>query len=175
MHIMPMFRRLDRQHMLRVNSKLDLWDYDSVKANADDILKRAGGNAPSMPTSNVGGIWPSEWRALFARWKAGGYRRLSLGFGQNYKLASSAGQSLLTCTVAIPDAPDGDSTAWFDIVDAGPSTATYRLYVFSGESDPPPADTTNLQIQERVDSTSAANGVTVIDSAGSHRVSQLVE
>ena len=28
MHILPMFRQLDRQHMLRVKSTLDLWDYD---------------------------------------------------------------------------------------------------------------------------------------------------
>jgi hypothetical protein len=174
MHILPMFRQLDRQHMLRVNHNLDLWDYDSVKANAKDIIGRAGGDNPSMPTSDVGGVWPSEWRALFTRWRDGGFRRLSLGTGRDYKLALSAGSAHLTCTVAISDAPDGDSTAWFDIVDPGPAAATYRLYVFAGEAVPPATDTIDITADERVDSASAANGVIVIDAAGSHRVTMAV-
>jgi hypothetical protein len=171
MHILPLFRQLDRQHMMRVNHNLDLWDYDSVKASAPNILQRAGGDNPTMPTSDVGGMWPSEWRALFARWVAGGFRRLSVGLGQGYKLTpAGTGQFTLTCTVAIPNAPAGDSTAWFDIVDPGPTSATFRLYVFPGEAVPPPSDTIDIQVQERVDAASATNGVTVIDSAGSHKV-----
>ena len=46
LHILPMFLQLDRQHMLRVNSKLDLWSYDSVKANAPDIISRACSDTP---------------------------------------------------------------------------------------------------------------------------------
>ena len=38
LHILPMFRLIDKLHMLRVNPQLDLLNYDSVKANADDIL-----------------------------------------------------------------------------------------------------------------------------------------
>lgn len=176
MHILPMFRLLDRRHMKRVNKNLDLWDYDSVKANADQIGKRAGGsdgNNPSMPTIDVGGIWPSEWRALFARWVAGGFRRLSLGQGQNYKLAKSGDDFLLSCDVAVPDSPDGDSAAWFDIIDAGPAAATYRLYVFPGEAVPPATDTITISAQERVDAAAAANGVTVIDATGSRRVTSI--
>ncbi len=173
LHVLPMFRRLDRQHMLRVNSLLDLFDYDSVKANADLIVQFAGGDAPTMPPSGVGGPWPSEWKALLGRWIAGGHRRLSLGTGQNYKLAKSVGTThLLTCTVAIPNAPD--SSAWFDIVDSGPAAATYRLYVFGGEANPPPADTTDFGVQERIDAATAANGITVIDAAGTHRVTEAV-
>lgn len=170
MHILPMFRPLDRRHMRRVNPNLDLWDYDSVKANATQITARAGGDNPSMPTGDVGGIWPSEWRALFARWVAGGFRRLSLGQGQNYKLTKSGNDFVLTCDVAVPNAPDGDSTAWFDIVDPGPATATYRLYVFPGEAVPPASDTISISAQERVDAAAAANGVTVMDASGSRRV-----
>jgi hypothetical protein len=174
MHVLPMFRLLDRRHMKRVNSSLDLWDYDSVKANAAQITARAGGDNPSMPTSDVGGIWPSEWRALFARWVAGGFRRLSLGQGQNYKLAKSGNDFMLTCDVAVPNAPDGDSAAWFDIIDAGPTAATYRLYVFAGEAVPPAADTINISAQEDVDAAAAANGITVIDASGSRRITVTV-
>jgi hypothetical protein len=171
MHILPMFRQLDRLHMMRVHHDMDLWDYDSVKASAPAIVKRAGGDNPSMPTSDVGGMWPSEWRALFARWVAGGFRRLSVGSGQGYKLTpAGTGQFTLNCTVAIPNAPAGDSTAWFDIVDPGPASATFRLYVFPGEAVPPPADSIDIQVQERIDAASAANGVTVIDAAGTHKI-----
>lgn len=170
LHILPMFLQLDRLHMLRVNSKLDFWSYDSVKANAPDIIKRACGDTPSMPTADVGGAWPSEWRALFVRWTTTGFRRLTLGQGQNYKLAKIGGDFVLSCDVDIPNAPNGDSTAWFDIVDPGPANATYQLWVFAGEAVPPPTDTTNISIQEIVAAAAAANGVTVLDASGSRTV-----
>jgi hypothetical protein len=171
LHILPLFRQLDRQHMLSVtNKKLDLWSYDSVKAQADGIVTRACSSMPSMPTQDVGGAWPSEWRALFTRWIAGGFRRLSLGQGQNYKLVKSDTDFVLSCDVAIPNAPDGDSTAWFDIVDPGPAAATYRLWVFAGEAVPPATDTISFSAQENVDPAAAANGVTVIDASGTHRI-----
>jgi len=171
LHVLPMFRQLDRQHMLRVNTELDLLDYDSVKANADIIVQFAGGNTPTMPPAGVGGPWPSEWKALFTRWVAGGFRRLSLGNGQNYKLAKSVGNThQLSCAVPIPNAPD--ASAWFDIVDPGPATATYRLFVFAGETDPPPANPTDVIVRERVDAASAVNGVTVIDVNGAHKVAE---
>lgn len=170
LHILPMFRQIDRQHMKRVNQNLDLWDYDSVKASAPQIVIKACGATPSMPTQDTGSSWPSEWRAVFTRWIAGGFRRLSLGQGQNYKLVKIGNDFQLSCDVAIPDAPDGDSTAWFDIIDPGPATATYRLYVFAGEAVPPATDTISINIQDHVDPAAAVNGVTVIDATGSHRV-----
>jgi hypothetical protein len=170
MHILPMFRQLDRQHMMRVNRTLDLWDYDSVKRAAPDIVARACGDSPSMPTADVGGAWPSEWRALFSRWIAGGFRRLTLGVGRDYQLTKSGEVFTLTCTTAIPDAADGDSTAWFDIVDLSPGSATFRLYVFSGEAVPPPANTVDIEVKEHVAAASAAGGVTVIDGAGTQRI-----
>jgi len=171
LHILPMFRLIDKLHMLRVNPQLDLLNYDSVKANADDILSFAASANPTMPPAAAGGPWPSEWRALFARWQAGGFRRLSVGTGQNFKLARAAGNThQLSCMVAIPNA--ADAGAWFDIVDPGPAAAIYRVVVFEGEINPPPAGTTNLTLHERVDAAAAANGVTVIDSAGPHQVTE---
>jgi hypothetical protein len=173
LHVLPMFRLIDRQHMLRVNSDLDLLDYDSVKKNADTILSFVDGNPPTMPPRAAGGLWPSEWKALFARWIAGGHRRLSLGTGQDYKLAIGAGNThQLSGTVAVPKAQD--AAAWFDIVSIDPAARTYRLYVFAGETVPPPAETKNLNVRERVDAAAAANGVTVIDAAGSHHITEPV-
>lgn len=173
LHVLPMFRQIDRLHMMRVQTDLDLLDYDSVKKNADTIKSFIDGDNPTMPPPAAGGLWPSEWRAVFARWIAGGHRRLSLGTGQNYKLAPAAGHThQLSCTVAVPNARD--AAAWLDVVDANPASTTYRLYVFDGETVPPPADTRNLSLRERVDAAAAPNGVTVIDAAGSHRVTEPV-
>src|ERR1700676_4760322 len=98
-----MFLQTDRQHMMRVNSTLDLWDYDSVKRAAPNIVSRACSDMPSLPTSDVGGFWPSEWRALFSRWMAGCCRRLTLGLGGDYKLTKSGATVFtLSCTTAIP-------------------------------------------------------------------------
>ena len=47
MHIRPLFRILDRQHMLRIQHPLDLWDYDAVKQAAAVILQKVGGPAPA--------------------------------------------------------------------------------------------------------------------------------
>jgi hypothetical protein len=58
--IKPLFRERDRGSML---SHFDLWSYDDVSANADDILAvlRDG----SMPCD---GAWPSERVDEFQRW-----------------------------------------------------------------------------------------------------------
>ena len=39
LHIRPLFRLLDRQHMLRVTDGMDLWDYDVVKTTSALILQ----------------------------------------------------------------------------------------------------------------------------------------
>ncbi len=57
LHIRPLFRLLDRQHMLRVApNDLDLWDYDVVKAKSASILQRVKGDGQkqAMPTPKNG-------------------------------------------------------------------------------------------------------------------------
>jgi hypothetical protein len=78
----------------------------------------------------------------------------------------------LSCTAGVPKVQD--AAAWFDIVSVDPAATTYRLYVFAGETVLPPAETKNLNVRERVDAAAAANGVTVIDAAGSHLVTEPV-
>jgi hypothetical protein len=94
MHILPMFRLLDRRHMLRVDKHLDLWDYDSVKAKANAIVTRAVGDRPSMPTPGTGGAWPVEWRAVFKRWVAGGFVVCPL---EQVTITSSPPQMMVFC------------------------------------------------------------------------------
>ncbi|HEY6258922.1 MAG TPA: hypothetical protein VIY51_24360 [Xanthobacteraceae bacterium] len=171
MHIRPLFRLLDRQHMLRVRSDLDLWNYDAVKSFATVIGRKIGQPNPSMPTADAGGAWPSEWVALFNRWAQGGFRRLAPAAGRDYKLVKAAdGRCTLSCKVDIPDTDQGDSVAWLDVVSAGPPTASYQLLVYPGEVVPPAAQTIEVTCLERVDPASAAAGVTVVDANGTHIV-----
>src|SRR5919107_2871290 len=74
LHIRPLFRLLDRAHMLSlVTPGIDLWDLDTVWAAREAILTRLRGEgSQNMPGLPVGGPWPAEWITLFERWIATG-------------------------------------------------------------------------------------------------------
>lgn len=65
--IRPLFRDRDRSSMTFL---FDLWSYDDVRANADDIVAILA--AGDMPCD---GPWPSERVELFRRWMANGFAR----------------------------------------------------------------------------------------------------
>jgi hypothetical protein len=66
--IRPLFTEEDVDHMLDVNSDLDLSSYEAVKANASDIFNvlSAGEMPPGQP-------WPPEQVATFKQWMDDGY------------------------------------------------------------------------------------------------------
>ena len=70
LHIKPLFRALDVEHMEGFG--VDLGTYDGVRANAAAILERLRDQEAPMPPAADGGPWPDEWTALFARWIAEG-------------------------------------------------------------------------------------------------------
>ena len=85
LHIRPLFRLLDREHMLFFG---DLWDYDTLmetpggsdKTRAELLLDLlVAPAAGAMPPQTHGGPWPPEWIALYKRWMNEGYRRLAPG------------------------------------------------------------------------------------------------
>jgi CDGSH-type Zn-finger protein/truncated hemoglobin YjbI len=63
-HIKSLFRRHDRQAM---TFAFDLWDYQNVKDQSEEILQRLTDG--SMPCD---GAWPSERIAVFRRWVESG-------------------------------------------------------------------------------------------------------
>jgi hypothetical protein len=172
LHIKPMFRLLDRQHMLRVKHDLDLWDYESAKTFGPRILQKVGGPNPTMPTQDTGGPWPSEWVGLFNRWVQGGFRRLSLATAKSLKLADQGGgRFMLSCKADVPATNDDDSFAWFEPeLLPGSTTVAYRLCLLPGEDLSAPPATVETQCQERVDGPIPPDGITVIDAAGTHKV-----
>ena len=58
--IRPLFREYDRENM---DYSFDLWEYDDVKENADDILDRL--EEGDMPCDAP---WPEERIATFRQW-----------------------------------------------------------------------------------------------------------
>ena len=180
LHNRPMFRLLDRQHMLRFPRDLDLWDYDAVRKDSARILMRLKGQNDRgqddvrfrMPTDSTGGAWPSEWISLFDRWIQGGFRRLSLGTAKNLKLREDSDLGLvLDCKTDVPATNVGHSLAWFESEFVpGAAMAVYRLYVLSGEDLSAPPRTVEKFCEERVDGPIPQQGITVIDAAGTHYV-----
>ena len=64
--IKPLFRDSDRRAMTFM---FDLWDYEDVQSNADDILAAVvGGDMPCDDT------WPKDRVDLLRRWIAGGFQ-----------------------------------------------------------------------------------------------------
>jgi len=114
LHIRPMFRILDRDHMLFA---LNLFDYDSVKTHAKTIAKKL---KQDMPTIDTGGPWPDEWIALFDRWIAAGFPRLLLPTNVTYTLGNDA---TLTAEGASPD----PGLVWFDRNNENESPREYTL------------------------------------------------
>ena len=62
--IQPLFRESDREAM---EFAFDLWDFDDVRTNAQDILERLTDG--TMPCD---GEWPEEQLAQFRRWVEAG-------------------------------------------------------------------------------------------------------
>ena len=167
LHILPMFRGIDRLHMLRARPDLDLWSYDAVKQYATAIVGKTSGNTPTMPTADTGGYWPSEWQTLFQRWTTTGFRRLTVPTASGIRIVQSS-RPKLTCKVDVPDAPD--AVAWFEVVNPDPENRVYRVVVFAGEQYPPPTDTVSVDANESLEDAVAKKGVTVIDASGSHAI-----
>jgi len=147
LHIRPMIRLLDREHMNSLVHIADLWDLESVWALRDDILTRVR-DVGDMPGSRYGGPWPEEWIALFERWittgtdtepghhllpgvPAGDYRIQPLGGGKR------------RLTVAVT-APSDGCRAWFELDALRPGEREYSLWL---EPPFPPQTPSSARLQ----------------------------
>ncbi|MGW0788612.1 hypothetical protein ACWD04_10230 [Streptomyces sp. NPDC002911] len=154
LHIRPMFRAIDRTHMAFL---CDLWDYDAVVAQAENILARL---EDDMPPTATGGLWPAEWIALFKRWKDGVRKRLDLGTA-TYALSRTATSVTITATGTFPVA---GCKGWLQLEGETEEAKTYVLY---GErpDEPGTGMPETLTIRERYSATDTRT-VFVRDAAG---------
>ncbi|GAA0324694.1 hypothetical protein GCM10010302_74790 [Streptomyces polychromogenes] len=118
LHIRPMFRATDKAHM---GFAFDLWDYDDVVANADDILDRLQND---MPPTATGGLWPEEWVTLFKRWKDGARKRLDLGTAA-FAFQQGSTKTTITATGTFPAA---GVEGWLQLESETDTSKTYVLY-----------------------------------------------
>lgn len=164
LHIQPLMRILDREHMIRA-AGLDLWDYDQVRANADLIISRLESN---MPPLAYGGPWPNEWIGLFRRWRDSGFQRLMLGKvdASGYTAQRSGTEIRLEGRGTIPNA---DYHAWLQPLFAEAAPRSYTHYW-----SPPPAGPTGsptaFHLRETFDGPPTLSTIVIIDIDGTHMV-----
>lgn len=137
LHIRPLFRLVDRDHMA---FRMDLFDYSQVRLHADRILQRL---KTDMPTSDTGGPWPDEWVALFERWCNSGYKRLELGRA-SYRINVSGTRATLRATGAAP----AGYKSWLEIVAETDQRRSYALY-FEPPDAPVPGEPAPFSLHDR--------------------------
>lgn len=132
LHIRPMMRLLDREHMRTWVQVADLWDLEAVWALHKDILTRVR-DTGDMPGSRYGGPWPDEWISLFERWVATGTEtqpghHLLRGTPAGDYRVQSLGGGKRRLTVAVT-APSEGCHAWFELDAVRPSELEYTLWL----------------------------------------------
>jgi len=156
LHIRPMFRAIDREHML---SRFDLWSYGHVVANIDVLLSRL---STDMPTVSSGGPWPPEWVDLFRRWKDSGCKQLELGAATYTR--SQVGNKFVI--VAEGTFPAGDYRGWLQMAEEAGQERTYFLY-FDRPDVPGSGAPQRFSFRERYPVTDTRS-VVVRDAGGDH-------
>lgn len=157
LHIRPMFRLIDRDHMA---FRMDLFDYEQVRLHSDRILQRL---KTDMPTNDTGGPWPGEWVALFERWCNSGYKRLELGRG-SYSITVSGARATLR---ASGTAPSGFKS-WLEIVAETDARRSYALQ-FEPPDAPASGEPSAFSLRDRFEAADL-RAVWVRDADGDHEV-----
>jgi hypothetical protein len=175
LHIRPLFREIDRDHMLRVSQHLptliDLWDYASVTANRAAIL---GHVQADMPPPEEGGLWPQEWIDLFTRWDQEGGRQLPLATAQFTAKRDPATHLISLRAKGV--APVHGCHTWIEKVFQRKTPYEFIIY-----QEPPPAPsaapapaapaaTAPFSVVEQFDAPPDLAALTVTDAAGQHQV-----
>jgi hypothetical protein len=153
LHIRPMFRLLDREHMTTlVTPAIDLWDLDAVWAMRKVILGRLRADGlQNMPGEQTGGPWPAEWITLFERWVAtgsdteSGHHLVLVKPDGLYSVRALTGnQCLLEATVT---APTDGCLVWFGLDSVSSGQRDYTLYLEPAFPSQP-ADPMQVEVSE---------------------------
>ncbi|HJQ37612.1 MAG TPA: hypothetical protein VKB93_10775 [Thermoanaerobaculia bacterium] len=165
-HIRPMFRPLDREHMLTFVDearRFDLFDYDAVRSRADKIL-RALKRAPPrcMPFPEAGGPWPPEWIALFERWKTLDCPRLERGNASGWTATRNGDTVTLSGRVTKQIADE----TWIDREGCSENPREYVLLLERGET----SDEETVDRDVSFPATAGVDIVVIHDAAGRNEV-----
>ena len=159
LHILPMFRATDHEHMQAV--RLSLSDYDEVRRHADRILDKLAIDMPPPLGSGGPGPWPDEWVQLFRRWKESGFKRLELGTAE-YTFRQTPTRVTIEASGTFPAA---GYEGWLEIES---ETATSKTYVLHFEPPDVPVAGAGQEFSRRESYriSSATQAVLVHDSTG---------
>jgi hypothetical protein len=174
LHIRPMFRLLDREHMLTLREPgFDLWELDRVWEMRNDILERLRGEGShNMPGLAVGGPWPPELIDLFERWTQ---NPTADDIGHHLVLAQASGPFELEPVSADKRrlhakvvAPSDGCHAWFALDSITAGQREYTLYLEPAQPAQPPGERP-LQVRELFEKGDATK-LLIHDAAGTHEL-----
>jgi hypothetical protein len=171
LHIRPMFRLLDREHMMQWVQFFDLWDISDVWENRHEIIRRAR-DRQDMPGIRFGGPWPAEWVQIFERWVATGsdsepghHLVLAIAKG-NYRVQSLGGEKRrLTVDVV---APTDKCRALFELESVTATERIYTLYLEPAYPKKNPQPTTITALAQFIKG--SATQLVIKDAAGRHEI-----
>jgi hypothetical protein len=179
LHIRPMFRTLDREHM---SFALNFWKYNDAPAPQQQqfynlILNRLKAADPGvvMPPPNEGGPWPPEWIALFERWITEGMRRLENATADVTKLRALRDPGTLSVTITGDGIkPSADHVVWIErAYDADRMYNEYfpdQFVLYQEQRVASPPASMPFSFGDFFEVPIALTQLTVVDSAGKHVV-----
>ncbi len=172
LHILPMFRLTDRDHMLTMGSpKFDLFSYDDVRRMTEGTkdqrpMMREWIEGKRMPTASTGGPWPDEWIALFKRWATDPetpYARLPRAEVKDNGWSAVRSTSGVITLTARGTKPNSADIVWIQRLTAAESPREYIIY---REPLGPPGPSIDFTTQEKFLGTNAGNVIIVNDASG---------
>ena len=172
LHIRPMFRMIDRDHMAFAFDLHDSATYYKPTGEpkiefAKEVAKYlTGESTPQMPTLASGGPWPQEWIDLFQRWIDADCPRLQPATGQFTAMRLADSVVRLSATVEVPST---DYEAWFERENTGIGTWEYSLYMDAENPQSGPPSTKFLG-EQIVGVPPTTTSILVHDATGSQSV-----
>jgi hypothetical protein len=172
LHIRPMFRILDREHMAKWVNLFDLWDIAAVWQHRKQILRRVR-DTQDMPGTRYGGPWPPEWTQVFERWMATGSdtelgHHLVPAITQgDYQIQSIGGEKRRVTVDVV--APSAGCRAWFELEAADATQRVYTLYLEPAYPKEAPQPTTTNAVEGFIKGT--ATRLVINDAGGRHEIS----
>ncbi|HEX2053958.1 MAG TPA: hypothetical protein VHJ78_09580 [Actinomycetota bacterium] len=144
LHIRPMFRSIDREHMMNLfGDWFDLWSCDVLQEHIDRVIESLEADF-GMPPVGKGGPWPPEWIALLRRWKQTGFKRLKLGSG-SYEVFRTEDVVELVASFTLP-APGW--AGWLELESRTEDSRTYALY-FEEPDEPQEGSGEQVDVSEQ--------------------------
>ena len=175
-HIRPLFREIDRQHMLGINPDLDLWSYESLASKDDNtgelwrVRVYEEANAVSdpfrvMPPPDNSGPWPAEWLDVYKRWLDSGAKQLPRATASTMKVTKQGSFHSLDVTGT---KKGKDYMVWLDRVPGREVPPIFIVYEQPPEAGIPPTQAT-FSVGEFFEA-KGAKTVRLIDASGTHDV-----